>query len=125
MSRVQKACMSGLVIAAVGIVLAATTTGWALEENFGLSWLFKIRGPIEVPPEVIVVGIDRESSRELGLDSNTSKWPRSTHAHLIDNLVQHGASVIVLDLTFTESRSPDEDGALAAAIARAQARGTS
>jgi len=120
MSRIQKGCMSGLAIAAVGIVLAATSPGWALEENFGLSWLFKIRGPIEVPPEVIVVGIDRESSRDLGLDSDTSKWPRSIHAVLIDNLVRHGASVIVLDLTFTESRSPDEDGALEAALARAK-----
>ena len=98
----------------------ATSPGWALEENFGLSWLFKIRGPIEVPPEVIVIGIDRESSRDLGLDSDISKWPRSIHADLIDNLVRHGASVIVLDLTFTESRSLDEDGALAAAIARAK-----
>jgi adenylate cyclase len=110
----------GLTIAAVGIVLAATSPGWALEENFGLAWLFKTRGPIDAPPEVIVVGIDRESSRELGLDSDTSKWPRSTHARLIDNLVRHGASVIVLDLTFTESRSLDEDGALAVAIARAK-----
>ncbi len=112
--------MSGLAIAAVGVVLAATSPGWALEENFGLSWLFKIRGPIEAPSEVIVVGIDRESSRDLGLDSDTSKWPRSTHAHLIDNLVRHGASVIVLDLSFTVSRSFDEDETLAAAIARAK-----
>ena len=120
MSRIQKACILGLAIAAVGIVLAATPPGWALEEDFGLAWLFTFRGSIEVPPEVIVVGIDRESSRELGLDSDTSTWPRSIHAHLIDNLVKHGASVIVLDLTFTESRSLGEDGALAAAIARAK-----
>ena len=120
MSRIRKACILGLAIAAVGVVLVATSPGWALEENFGLSWLFKIRGPIEVPPEVIVIGIDRESSRDLGLDSDISKWPRSIHADLIDNLVRHGASVIVLDLTFTESRSLDEDGALAAAIARAK-----
>lgn len=119
-SRIRKACMSGLAIAAVGIVLAATSPGWAWEENSGLPWLFQIRGPIEVPPEVIVVGIDRESSRELGLDPDTSKWPRSIHADLIDNLVGHDASVIVLDLSFTVSRSLDEDEALAAAIARAQ-----
>ncbi len=120
MSRIQKASILGLAIGAVGIVLAATPLGLAWEENSGLAWLFTMRGPIEVPPEVVVVGIDQAVSRELGLDSDTSKWPRSTHARLIDNLVRHGASVIVLDLLFTQSRSLDEDAALAAAIARAK-----
>ena len=119
-SRIQRACILGLAIGAVGIVLALTPPGLAWEENAGLAWLFTMRGPIEVPPEVVVVGIDQEAAHELGLDPDTSKWPRSTHARLIDNLVRHGASVIVLDLLFTQSRSLDEDSALAAAIARAK-----
>ncbi|MFB3068751.1 MAG: hypothetical protein ACE1ZI_05705, partial [Acidobacteriota bacterium] len=67
MSRIQRACILGLAIGAVGIVLAATPLGLAWEENSGLAWLFTMRGPIEVPPEVVVVGIDQAVSHELGL----------------------------------------------------------
>lgn len=109
--------MLGLAVGAIGGVLEFTPLGSVLEEGVGLRSLYTIRGPVRAPPQAVVVSIDKRSADRLGLPSRPSKWPRSLHARLIDNLVRHGASVIVFDLDFSE---PRDDNALAVAIARAE-----
>ena len=119
-SRVQKVAILGLTLGLSGIVFAATPLGLAFEENLGLRWLFAVRGASEVPPEVVVVGVGRIAAEELGLETDNSNWPRSTHAQLIDNLVDKGVALIVFDLSFSEPRAREEDSALAEAIARSR-----
>lgn len=71
-----------------------------LEERFGLSWLFHLRGPTAAPDNVVVVAIDQPSAMQMGLSIMPRLWPRDIHAQLIDKLVQAGARAIIFDLTF-------------------------
>ena len=67
------------------------------------------------PPDLIIVAIDDESLSRIG----RWPWPRSVHAQLVRRLHADGAKVIGLDILFVEpdSRDPQGDAALAAAIA--------
>ena len=87
-----------------------------LEENLGLDRLFTLRGLRAAPPEVVLITLDKESSDVLGLPNQPSKWPRSLHARLIDNLTQQGARVIAFDLLFEEPRHAADDQRLAQAM---------
>ena len=120
MSGFQRAAGLGLLVGVLGIVLAGT--GITIEESFGLDSLFAIRGSMETPPDVVVVGIDQNTAGDLGLDDDVDQWDRSVHARLTDNLTRLGASIIVFDLFFTEDRDEGEtgDAALAGAIARSR-----
>ncbi len=63
---------------------------------------------------IVVVAVDPESINQLG----RWPWPRSTVAELVRRIHQGGASVIALDMIFSEPTRGDstEDDALAAAI---------
>lgn len=119
MHRWIKGWIIGLATGAAGAILAATPLYMPLERALGLAWLFRMRGPIEPPSGVAVVEIDRQTGPSLGLGELPEGWPRSLHARLIDALVQGGASTIVLDLDLRHPTDPQEDLALAEAIAHA------
>ncbi len=88
-----------------------------LEEKFGLSWLFHLRGVVTAPENVVVVAIDQLSAMQLGLSIKPRLWPRDIHARLIDKLAQAGARVIIFDLIFdSPSILPETDERLAQAI---------
>jgi adenylate cyclase len=116
MGRLGKGLLLGAVIGAAGALFALTPLGLAFEETVGLTWLFKVRGPITPPSRVAVVGIDRASADALGLPPQPRKWPRSLHARLIDTLVQRGAAVIVFDIILDTPGNPVEDATLATSI---------
>ena len=69
---------------------------------------------------VALVAIDEDSERRLGRAFDRS-W-RSEHAQLVDRLTEAGAKAIAFDLWFDDA--DPADAALAAAFARARARGT-
>ena len=117
MSRFRKGIGLGVFIAAIGIVLRPTAVGVRLEEDFALGWLFAIRGPVEPPPAVVVVSIDKSSADRLGL--TTANWPppRQIHASVIRSLSRHRVSAIMMDVFFKVHRTPVEDDDLADAIA--------
>ena len=108
MPRFRKGVGLGVFIAAIGIVLSPTAVGVRLEENLALQWLFAVRGPIDAPPGVAVVSIDKASSDQLGLTKEV--WPpsRRVHAGVIRSLTRHGVSAIVMDVFFR--RPPDAGG---------------
>jgi len=80
-----------------------------------LNWRFLLRGPIEPSGDVVLVLIDDRTIRELG------QWPlpRHTIAAAVRTLAGEGARVVAFDLLFADAGEPDEDRALAAAIADA------
>jgi adenylate cyclase len=119
MRRLWRACAIGLVAGGLGGLLALTPLGVALEERFGLSWLFWVRGPLAPPADAVVVSLDRESAEQLRLPEKISAWPRDVHARLLERLAAAGASVIVFDVIFNQPREPEHDRALAQAIADA------
>jgi adenylate cyclase len=77
---------------------------------------FAIRGDLEPPDEIAIVGIGERSFTELG-----EQWPfpRSLHAEAITRLKRASARVIAYDVQFTEPSNPSDDQALADAVARA------
>jgi serine phosphatase RsbU (regulator of sigma subunit) len=118
-SRLFKAIILGLVIGVIGLLLSPFRFALNLEENTGLGLLFKLRGVEQPSGEVFVVSIEKESSDHLNLHNNPDKWPRSLHAHLVDNLVKEGAAAITFDVHFIEPRNPEHDQLFAASIKKA------
>ena len=109
----------GLVVAFAGILLASSNMGRWLEEEVGLAWLFRLRGPLPAPSEVVVVSIEHNSSQRLGLANKPRKWPRSLHGDLVRKLNKHGAVVIIFDIFFEEIRDSQENTLFAAALREA------
>jgi adenylate cyclase len=109
----------GAVVALGGLSVVLTNLGQDFEKNFGLTWLFGIRGAIEAPRDIVIVAINPNTAERLGLPPLPRDWPRSVHARLIDSLVARGASVIVFDLDLQRSRSTQDDLAFAKAVADA------
>ena len=90
----------------------------ALERAVGLGTLFRLRGAIPPPADVVVVSMDRRSGETLGQPEKLRDWERSLHASLVDRLTELGASVIVFDVFFEQPRAGDER--LAASLSRSQ-----
>jgi len=120
MSRLPKAFALGLLTSILGVVVSFVRPGYELEEKTGLSLLFQLRGPRPVPPEVVIVTLDKASSQALRLSSDPAKWPRSYHARLTEALTKEGVAVIAFDILFEEPRSKEEDGPFAEAVQRAR-----
>ncbi|MBZ0169594.1 Multi-sensor signal transduction histidine kinase [Candidatus Methylomirabilis lanthanidiphila] len=86
---------------------------FSLLELKGLDLLFRMRGPLAPPGEIVVVAIDEPSFAEI---MTQWPWPRRLHARLIEQLKKAGARVIAFDILFAEPSQPEEDRALAQAI---------
>ena len=114
-----KALLLGLGVGLLGALISFTILGFYLEETFGLAWLFELRGPREPPSQVVIVAINQNAARVLGLGAEPRDWPRSTHARLIDKLSAAGARVIAIDLNFKKPSSREHDERLADAMTRA------
>jgi adenylate cyclase len=119
MSRLSKAIILGFLTGIVGLGVGFVPFGLDLEENIGLDLLFSLRGARQPPSDVIIVSIDRKSAENLNIPKDPRKWPRSLHAHLTENLVQEGVTVIAFDLIFDEIKSLKEDNLFAEAIRKA------
>ena len=119
-SKLFRAGLFGLLIGIVGLILSFLPVGPSLEENFGLDWLFKLRGVQAPPAEVAIVSIDKASAETLNLPDEASQWPRSLHGRLIRILHRHGARIITFDMLFDQPRVPEETQAMAQAMMAAQ-----
>lgn len=117
MAKWFKQLLLGSFIGLFGVLVYLLPFGLALEEKFGLNWLFHLRGVITAPDDVIVVAIDQPSATQLGLPIIPRLWPRDLHTRLIEKLTEAGARVIIFDLIFdTPSAIPENDRKLAHAI---------
>ncbi len=113
--RVWPFLKAGLIAAGAFVaVLILTNIPFLFQlELKGLDLLFLLRGPLPPPPEIVIVAIDEPSFAEV---SKQWPWPRSIHAHLVEQLKKAGARVIGFDILFTEHSQPDEDRALERAM---------
>ena len=94
MRRLLKVTAAGLVVGILGVIISITPFGKELEENAGLHLLFKIRGVRRVPPDVVVITLDKASANHFNLPTAPRKWPRSLHAGLIHKLIEKKPAVI-------------------------------
>ena len=115
-----RASITAVLAALVGMLVMLTPFGSALEERFGLSWLFWTRGPVSPPADVAVVSLGTDSAERLGLPDKLREWPRRVYAELIERLVEANSAVIVFDLRLDEVRDAADDAALTQAIADAR-----
>jgi EAL domain-containing protein (putative c-di-GMP-specific phosphodiesterase class I)/CHASE2 domain-containing sensor protein len=104
---------------AVALAVLAGLFAFSLGGGDGLEQALRgVRDSIRAHPasgEVAVVEIDSRSLRELA----TWPWPRRYHGALVDRLHQAGARTIGFDVDFSSHSNPVDDGAFAAALARA------
>jgi adenylate cyclase len=119
MRRTLIGLLVGVFVGLAGLVLDLSPLGLAFERNVGLTWLFKVRGPVEPPPDVVVVAMDGRTGDQLGLPLLPRDWPRSVHATLVEMLVERGVSVIAFDVHFGTPRDAASDQAFVDAVARA------
>ncbi len=119
MTQLYRTAVASMVVGAFGMVMSLTPFGMELEENLGLHLLFKTRGKRRVPPDVIIITLDKASADHLHLPSTPRKWPRSLHARLINNLIDKKPAVIAFDMIFSEIGSPEQDNTFADAIRNA------
>ncbi|HYQ73089.1 MAG TPA: CHASE2 domain-containing protein, partial [Gammaproteobacteria bacterium] len=116
MTRPGKALLLGILTGLFGVVVSSLPVVHDLEEGIGLDLLFTLRGARTPPADVVVVSIDRLSSKALALPDEPAQWPRGIHAQLVDRLAAAGVSVIALDIFFREPRETGDDRLLAQAI---------
>ena len=114
--RVAIGLAVGLITGLAGALFGLTNWGADFERNAGLSWLFKLRGPVPAPPEVAVVAIDGRTGDQLGLPSLPREWSRTVHARLVEELTRQGASAIVFDMQFDKPKVAAEDQVFATAV---------
>ena len=74
-----------------------------------------IRGDRSAPEDIVVVGLDGASLREIGL---RTPYPRSIHARLLERLTAGGARAVAYDFQFHGTTVESEDERLLEAIAR-------
>lgn len=115
MSKQYRAIISGVFIGLVGIALSF----FFFDRENEAELLFRLRGPVPAPSEIIIIGIDKPSADALGLPNNVSEWPRTLHADLTGILSQEGAAVIGFDIFFNEPHAPEEDNLFAGVIRKA------
>jgi adenylate cyclase len=121
MNRVRWAATLGLLTGVIGLALSIAPAMSALEDSVGLRSLFLIRGPVRPPSNVTIVTVDEGVPFRLGLPQLFRDWPRSTHAALVDRLVERGASVIAFDVEFFRHGASEEDDLVfARSISRAR-----
>ncbi len=120
MRRWMTALAIGLFVGLVGALFDLTPWGVAFERSVGLPWLFKMRGSVVPPDDVVVVAMDGRTGERLDLPSLPRDWPRSIHGRLVDALVERGAAVVVFDVHFGRNKDAASDQALVDAVARAE-----
>lgn len=119
LKRLLKAAGLGLGVGLLGVVLAITPLGMSMERDVGLRTLFRWRGPVAPPSDVVVLAIDSHTGEAAGLPALPREWPRSVHARIVDALVARGASAIAFDMQFDRARDADGDQRFTEAVARA------
>src|SRR5918993_3821976 len=136
-------------VGALGTAASLSPVGFALEEDVGLGWLFRLRGPRPAPDEAVVVRFDRDALARLrDLPPSQDAWPeplkgcaarlgglealreataldrlpRTLHACLVEELARRGAAVIAFDLVFRRDPRREQGVAALAATFRAHGR---
>lgn len=107
----------GLILGASVLALVLLLPFTDILELKSLDLRFQVRGRLPLHAPVVIVTIDDESFRDIGM---RWPWPRSYFAQAIERAAKDGAAVIGLDLMLPDlGYSEEEDQALARAIAEA------
>jgi PAS domain S-box-containing protein len=112
-NRSQAIRTSAIIVISISLVVIVTWFAPALSAA-SLNLLFRLRGAIDAPDDVVIVAIDDASLRRIG----KWPWPRSLMARALDSITQGRPRAVGLDVIYAEASNPAEDRRLAEAIAR-------
>jgi len=76
--------------------------------------LFRFRGRLSPPDDIVIVSIDDASLQRIG----KWPWPRSVMASVLDRLTDGHPRAVGLDIVYAEESDPAEDELLRAAVSR-------
>lgn len=79
---------------------------------------YRLRGTMNINPNVVVVGIDEYSLTSLEAQNDVWPWSRHHYGKVVKNLFDAGAKVILFDISFTEEDeiNPKYDNYLASIL---------
>ncbi len=105
---------AALLVAGLSLALFLTDALRASETG-SVDRRFAVRAQPPQPDDVAVVAVDDKTFDELG-----EQWPfpRALHGRVIDRLRRDGASVVVVDIQFTEETDVENDNALLQSVMR-------
>jgi len=83
----------------------------SLDDRFNDHWRREIASKNLPDDSILIIEIDDKSLTEMESEVGRWPWPRTTHAFLVEGLVEAGAKVIVFDILFSERDlyRPDAD----------------
>lgn len=111
--------ISAPAILAVSIVLVIVVTWFVPSLSAAsLNILFRLRGALKPPADIVIVAIDDNSLQHMGARFGPWPWPRSVMADALDKLTSAQPLSIGLDVIYAEPSSVEDDRRLAAAITR-------
>lgn len=106
-ARLLRALAVGLAAAAVAALASGLLAPW---ERDTVDARYDVRGPHSAP-DVVVVGIDEDTTAHLGFP-----FRRHLHAQAIGALLAAGARKVAYDVQFSEAKRRDDDEALLDAL---------
>lgn len=108
---------TAILAASILLVIAAT---WFLPSLSALSlnMLFRLRGALDPPADIVIVAIDDYSLKSLGTRFGPWPWPRSVMAEALNKLSAAQTLSIGLDVIYAEPSTPEDDRKLTEAITR-------
>jgi signal transduction histidine kinase/CHASE2 domain-containing sensor protein len=80
--------------------------------NASMNMLFRLRGELPAPDDVVIVAIDDESLQQIG----KYPWDRSLVAEGLEKITAGKPRAVGIDVIYAEESEPEEDERLAAAI---------
>ncbi len=111
--------LAGVLAFAAAAALLGLSPWRALERSWGLDTLYALRGTRTAPEEVMVVALNTQAARGLGVPARPDRWPRALHAELIERLHEQGAKLVAFDLLFDRPRDAADDARLSRSLRQA------
>lgn len=115
LARHAEAVIAAGVFAMVALI-ATTVPAWQGLERRVFDFLTVKTAKGEVSQPITLIAINEEAMAAM---KQRLPWPRKLYAEMIERVARGGAAVIALDIVFFEPSSPEDDEALAKAIAKA------
>lgn len=116
-NRSQSIRTTAILIFSIALVVIVTWFAPSLSD-VSTNMLFRLRGALKSPADIVIVAIDDYSLQKLGGRFGSWPWPRSVMAEALDKLTKTKPLSIGLDVIYAEASTPEDDNRLAAAITR-------
>ena len=71
-----RAAVAGVLVGALGALASSSTAVEMIEQQYGLAWLFRLRGPQPSPDEVVVIAMDQRAADNISLLRNPGDFER-------------------------------------------------